>query len=616
MQTTEEIADLIQKLADPDPSERRVAAEALSAADERAIYPLIKALHDDNSGVQDAAMRSLISIGGEVSAYMALPLLREGPLVRNTARIILRQLGQLSVPLLRPLFADKDDDIRTFALDLITEIGWCDFPQEIVKLLETDENQNTRASAARALGVLNYHEGAPALIAALRDNEWVGFSALESLANMREESCADAVQALLSGPSETLRFAAIEALGKIGSDRSRDALIARIPKANDIEKGAIIRSLVQIGVTPSMAEVADLLLDLWTTGDWDDRLIALTGLADLKYKKAIPAILEITGLLEPSEPESEERLNAVREALEKFGCRREFIDVVNDPEAKFRSKVICIEIIAHLRCAEAVPALISVLDGDLREVRRAAVSALAEIGGDASLAVIRRCVEDRDGRVRSAAICDLGRLEDHASFEPLLRHLQVENYHDVLEDNVRTLLRLDEKKFFASSAKLSPAVRELIARSTYDIDILLALANETDVNVRVAALAGLGRSQDERSQKRLSAALADENAEVRKTAVMAMGSSGCCGDDVKKALKDTDMWVRLYAVKALGDSLKPEAAKSIIPLLYDKEVPVVLAAIDALAQLGCGEAVELTALRHHADERVRERAEQIAGQAC
>jgi len=99
MMPNEELSTIIHNLVDPDPSIRRIAAEALSEADERAIYPLIRLLRDDNAGVQDAAMRSLVAIGGEVTAYMALPLLREGPFIRNTARVILRQIGHPSVML-------------------------------------------------------------------------------------------------------------------------------------------------------------------------------------------------------------------------------------------------------------------------------------------------------------------------------------------------------------------------------------------------------------------------------------------------------------------------------------------------------------------------------------
>ena len=83
----------LKNLLDDDPTVRRWAAEALADCDVGAIYPLIKALKDPNTGVQDAARRSLIAIGGELTAYMTIPLLREDAYLRNTSRIIIKQIG-------------------------------------------------------------------------------------------------------------------------------------------------------------------------------------------------------------------------------------------------------------------------------------------------------------------------------------------------------------------------------------------------------------------------------------------------------------------------------------------------------------------------------------------
>ncbi|NTV54285.1 MAG: HEAT repeat domain-containing protein, partial [Syntrophaceae bacterium] len=348
---------------------------------------------------------------------------------------------------------------------------------------------------------------------------------------------------------------------------------------------------------------------------WEERLIALTGLADLKDKRAIPVILEGAGTLEPSEPESEERLQAIKEALRKFGCMPSLINGLNNPDMKFRSKVVAIEVIGELQCAEAVPHLIKIMDGDLREVRRASVLALAAIRGDKALQELRKRIEDRDGHVRNAAITFLGRIGDKKSFPLILRHVDKENYPDVLEETIKALLKIDEKALFTQREKLSPAIRVLIARYAAGAEILLTLSQDQDVSVRVAALSSLGRFSDGNTRTRLVQALRDENAEARKVAVNALGSQNCCYDDITHSLRDSDMWVRLYAVKALGESRKPEAAASIIPLLYDKEVPVVLATIEALIQLGRGDAVALSALQSHPDEAVRERISQIAERA-
>ncbi len=615
MISTEELTALLENLKNPDPGERRSAAEALAYADERAIYPLIRTLRDENPGVQDGAMRSLVSIGGEVAAYMALPLLREGPFLRNAGRVILRQIGQPSVPLLRSLLTDKDDDIRTFAVDLIGDINWCDYPGEIAQLLGNDPNQNTRASAARTLGILGCREELPVLIAALKDNEWVCFSVLEALSTLGDESCVEPVKALLSGPSETLRYAAIETLGRLGSPRASEALLGRLQQSNAIEKTAIVKSLVQIGITPSMAEVGDLLIDMFKSGDWEERAIALTGLSALKDRRALPVILEVAGSLEPSDPENEDSLHAVKEALMQYGCAPELLAVLSDPTMKFRSQVIAIEIIGELQCADAVPFLIKIMDTDLREVRRASVLALAEIRGNAALQELRKRIEDRDGHVRNASIAALGRISDRDSFALIMDHIPRENYNDVLEETIKALLTINPQGLYSKMDTLTPAVREMIARYAGSADILLGLTTDPEKTVRLAAFSSMGRLQDSRIYARLIEAMGNADAETRKTAVIALSSQHARPGDLNPALKDNDMWVRLYAVKALGESGSAENAAFIIPMLYDKEVPVVMSAIDALVNLGRADAVAQSAIRNHADEAVRGRIAQIVEQA-
>jgi HEAT repeat protein len=263
-----------------------------------------------------------------------------------------------------------------------------------------------------------------------------------------------------------------------------------------------------------------------------------------------------------------------------------------------------------------VPALIDILKGDLREVRRAAVLALARMPGVETLHVLRGCVDDRDGHVRNAALSALGGRSDRDSFDHLLSHLGVENYKDVLEVNVQALLRLDSPRLFAGIAGLAPAVREIIARSTSDADMLLSLSREQDVNIRMAALSNMNRVQDGRGQARLAEALGDADPEVRKAAVIALGSLNPGPQAFTLPLADADMWVRIHAIRALGDSLHPDAAPAVIPLLDDKEPSVVLSAIDALVQLGHSDVVVLNVPQDHASEQVCERVAQIRERLC
>lgn len=451
---------LLKDITHPDASRRRSAADALSEGDERSVYPLIRALRDENPGVQDAAMRALISIGGESTAYMVLPLLREDSYLRNTAMIILKSIGRPAVPLLYPLFKDKDDDIRKFTIDLLNDIRDGVSPEEIFTMI-SDPNPNVRASAAKSAGIFGCREAVPFLIGALCDEEWVCFSALESLAILGDESSAAHIATLLDSPHDAVRYAAIEALGSIGSPASVDPLVKHLSNVDSFEKRATIKSLVRIGITPSMSGISDLLIEIFRTGDWDERLIILNGIVALKDDRAVRDIIDIAGSLDPADPESEEKLFIVRDALKNFGCTDVLLNILNDPSVKFRGKVIAIDVIGALKCHEAVPSLIKLIEKDLRDVRRASITALAVMHGDEAKQALVDAINDYDSHVRKAAIAALGVIGDKISFDPVLHLLRKEQYRDVIEEAVKTLFALDAEKFLSNIHELDDSVREI-----------------------------------------------------------------------------------------------------------------------------------------------------------
>jgi len=400
MLETEQLSQLTSDLTQADAGQRRAAAEALAGADARAIYPLIKTLRDENPGVQEAAMRSLISIGGEVTAFMVLPLLREGPLLRNTTMVILREIGPAAIPLLRLLFTDKDDDIRKFAVDLIGDIKTCDYPDEIVKLLQIDPNVNVRASAAKSLAILNYRASIPALIAALRDEEWVCFSALDALSHFGDDSSLGPVKTILTSPSSALRYAAIEALGKFDCPQARSILHDYLQKADDMEKIAVVKSLVQTGLSTSMLGVSDVLTDILKKGDWDDRLIAIRGLVDVGEKRAIPVIIDTIGMLDPSDPNNDEWLVTAKQALLEFLSPDEFIEALHNPSIKFRGKVIAIDVLKELGCSEAVPQIVTLLSDVSTHVVLAAVDAVVQLARKEAPTILASLKQHHEERIR------------------------------------------------------------------------------------------------------------------------------------------------------------------------------------------------------------------------
>ncbi|BCB96453.1 hypothetical protein JZK55_13750 [Dissulfurispira thermophila] len=612
---TRNIKKLIQRLGDNDPVIRRRVAEELSEGDERAIYPLIKSLSDENAGVQDAAMRSLISIGqsneyfGEIVGYMVLPLLRENSYLRNTALIILTSLDGVVVPLLYPLLKDKDDDVRKFVIDLMGDIKKGVEPSMIMPLLN-DHNANVRAAAAKSLGLLGYRDAIPELIKAIKDEEWVCFSVLDALGDLKAVEAVKDIGSLLNSSSEAVCFAAIETLGKIGSEKAVDALISYLPKASQDEGNAIIKSLIQIGITPEMTDLSEHLIKMLKDGDWEEKEIAMKGIVSLNCKEAVPVIVDIAGSLDPSVPENEERIRLLKDTISSIDSEDELLNLLDSPDIKYRGKSFAIEILGNIRSKKAISKLVDYLDDVRRDLRRASAEALGEIGEPNSTEhLIEVSIKDVDAHVRRSAIEAIGNIRAKDAFKSLMDLLEVERYYDVIEKIVEALIKIDADVFLSNVLGYRDNVREIIAKTVSDVDILLVLADDPNKKVKMAAIYGLGRIGTDKAVSRLIWFLGDSDPDIRKAAVVGLGEARYCSHELFDALHDDDPWVRFYTIKAIAFSCdKEEAINMISTMLSDEFIPVVMSAIDTIKEIGGREAYEVLAQhKEHSNPDVRDK---------
>jgi HEAT repeat protein len=470
---TAKLSSLLKNLGHPDASKRRAAAEALAEGDERAVYPLIKALKDDNYGVQDAAINSLIKIREEVTAYMVLPLLREEAYLRNTALIILREMGHIALPLLPILLKDKDDDIRKFALDIIHDIQYCNYPEKLVEMLANDPNPNVRAAAAKTIGVLNYTDAVPQLVNALHDEEWVCFSVLEALTELKAENSVDSIIILLSNSSETVRLAAIEALGKIGSQKACQPLLEHIAKSDGFEKQATLINLVRIGTVPSVPNAPDDLMDVLMNGDWDEKFVAIKGLLILKEDRAIYPMIDIAGSIDFAAPDRDEKVQTIKEAVISFGCNDHLLNILEDDTMKYRGKSLAIEIAGDLQCKSAVKSLVRLIKSNYRDIRRSSIYSLGQIDGEEATEYLIEAINDHDSHVRKSAVIALGKIGEMSAFEPLMKLLNREIYQDVINEFITALLNINAPLFLSRIDEFSEPVRMIASKhaSTYGPEV-------------------------------------------------------------------------------------------------------------------------------------------------
>jgi HEAT repeat protein len=99
---------------------------------------------------------------------------------------------------------------------------------------------------------------------------------------------------------------------------------------------------------------------------------------------------------------------------------------------------------------------------------------------------------------------------------------------------------------------------------------------------------------------------------VRKAAAQSFEGLRCCRPELEALLRDDDMWVRFYAVKALAADINEDSVALMISMLGDPEMPVAMSAIDALAQCTSPKAMRaLEDLREHKNPVIQEKVREI-----
>lgn len=136
------------------------------------------------------------------------------------------------------------------------------------------------------------------------------------------------------------------------------------------------------------------------------------------------------------------------------------------------------------------------------------------------------------------------------------------------------------KQLAANAPRLSPQERASQAQQ-----LSTRLPNEPNEVIRVQMVRTLGRLQDPSAEAGLKSALFDPEADVRRAAVVALGTlkspeaAQLLGDAL---IRDRDYDVRLAAATALGELGTKEANEALVPALDDRDPAMRFAAIESL----------------------------------
>jgi len=370
-------------LQDSDVEVRREAVKAIvQIGTVRSLDPLVAACRDNDPEVQIRAVDGLVNfyLPGYVERGISATLRRAGNLI----------LGRWSEGANEDVI-DPDTPVRK------------EIVEALARLVEGGSSMDSRANAARALGILRGRDGLPALVNALRSKDSrLMFEALIAIRKIRDRSVADRVAFLVRDLDERVQLAAIETAGILGS-REAVPLLHRVldaPRSRKVRRAAVL-ALAQIADEDSR----NLFLSLIGDSDESIRAAAAEGLGRLR-KPQDAAVLEKAW---SSENKIIARL-AIAFARVKLGNREtgSFSPlgylVNNLNQRAWRG--IALPYLSELALDKDVRSSLYVMlgPGATRDEKTGIAQALANSGGEDSIAPLEKLAKDEDPAVAREAL--------------------------------------------------------------------------------------------------------------------------------------------------------------------------------------------------------------------
>jgi HEAT repeat protein len=207
------------------------------------------------------------------------------------------------------------------------------------------------------------------------------------------------------------------------------------------------------------------------------------------------------------------------------------------------------------------------------QVRKAAAAAVGKLGLIALIPDLKALIDDSEAPVYAAAT---------ASLQSLVM--------------ISRSAILAEVGHFCSSKeshhrKTAASLLALLGEQ----DRLLMLIKDEDPQVRKAAVSAIGANRIEKSGSMLVLALTDEDPDVRIAVAEALGSlqDKTTLDALEHALNDQDAWVQSAAIKAIA-RIEPDRARSIIKEIHSgTEGLLMITCLKILEEIGGSEAEEI-----------------------
>lgn len=583
-------------------------------------------LRDGDNFEKEKAIDALVASGGKEAVERIIPLLQErNTPVRMAVLDVLKKIGSIHLDGVIGMLEDANEDIRVYACEVLSFLRDPRSIPFIVRKAREDAD-NVRNAACMALGEFDDDDAVEALLDALKDEEWIAFSAILSLGKTKSVKAVPRILEFFRESGEELSGVACEVLIEYGDDAILDEIFDVLKGWDRRKRSTYLRVILEKGDEETFERLKEKIGDelyehlLGSVAESKHRPVEIVRM--LSHFRTPETCRAILGVLKGIEPDDEN----YETVLELFASLSDIwaADVTGYMALDEMHLLPLVRACTMTGVKIKESALLERFLTASMEVKREIVMNIPAVIDGSGCSIIREALQDTDGHIKGFAVEAVGNLGLASLKDDILRILR-EDFHDVRVKALRTLIRLDtamameminafvgtgsadDKKVYLASTGLIDGERNL--------PFVTRLLKDEDEGVRRNTIGVLGNFVDnENYLALLQETLMDDEIPHEVLKVVKDKRLSCFKDRLVGIFTDEGkgMWTRYYALSALG-AFEDQALFDIFAKgLQDANGLITIGCIRALADLKDKRAMEyIRPYMDNANDDIRSAAEMV-----
>jgi len=375
------VPQLVDFLSSQDVNVRIEAVKALTDIGGSSVLdPLVKATRDNDAEVQIRATDGLVNfyVPGYVKTGLASRITRVGTSIKSH-------------------FVDTNDQV----IDSYVRVR-PDVITALAQLVRGGSSMDSRANAARAIGILRGQEAVPELVSALRSKDsGLMYESLIALQKIRDRDAGPRIQFVLRDLDDRVQLAAIQTTGIL---TNREAVPELLRIFNDTHNAKVKRAALQALALMPTDQSRPVFLQYLRDKDARTRGAAAEGLGRLRNAADTGIVDAVYKDEDKTSPRLSQAFALVMEGqaqLSEFSPLQYLINTLNSASYQGEAFPLLVE---AARIAEVRFLLYKSLDTGTRDEKVYLARVLALSGDSASVPYLEKLSRDADAQVATEGL--------------------------------------------------------------------------------------------------------------------------------------------------------------------------------------------------------------------